>query len=124
MKTQSKKLIKTLVIATAMLTTFLGIAGTVPKTVNEGNLPENQKTIRDFLKFPQVLMHQNASFNKVEKKVEVLFTTGKDGVVNFVLAKTNNATLKSEIEKQFQKMQFQKLNSNVVHSVVLSFKTI
>ena len=57
-------------------------------------------------------------------KVEVLFTTDKNGDVNFAFAKTTNQQLKEEIEKQFSAMKLPQLKANVAHSVMLNFKYI
>ena len=83
---------------------------------NESVMIETEKTIKASLKFPEGLI--------VNQKIEVLFTTNQTGNVNFVLAKTNNISLKKEIEKQFSALQLTKLKENVVHSLVLNFKTI
>ena len=56
--------------------------------------------------------------------LEVLFTTNLLGQVDFDLAKTINENLKSEIEKQFLKLNLTKLKSDVVHSVTLNIKTL
>lgn len=50
-------------------------------------------------------------------KVEVLFSTDKNGKLNFVFAKTADKSLKTEIEKQFSKVQLTKQNKDVLHSV-------
>ncbi len=77
---------------------------------------ETEKMIRESLKFP--------SAETKNEKVEILFTTGQTGNVNFVLVKTANATLQKEIEKQFYNMHLSKLKEGVVHSVILNFKKI
>jgi hypothetical protein len=81
---------------------------------------ETGKTIREHIKFPKFILpvqHQ-------EQKVEVVFTTSENGNVNFVLAKTDNKDVKAEIEKQFSKLNLNKLKANVAYSIVLNFKTI
>ncbi len=78
-------------------------------------LIETEKTIKESVKFT------NKNYNQ---KVEILFTTDKKGDVNFVLAKTENTNLKKEIEKQFFGMHLSKLKQDVVHSIILNFKTI
>ena len=78
---------------------------------------ETEKIIRESIKFPTSCDSQN-------KKVEILFTTNQTGNVDFVLVKTDNIDLQKEIEKQFYNMHLAKLKQNVVHSVILIFKTI
>ena len=81
---------------------------------------ETEKTIKEHVKFPKLILpvqHQ-------QQKVEVVFTTSENGNVNFVLAKTDNKEIKTEIEKQFSKLNLNKLKANVAYSIVLNFKTI
>jgi len=85
---------------------------------------ETEKVIRHYFKFPQVLMPVKENKTQVNNKVEVLFSTDIKGNVNFVLAKTNNAELKKEIEKQFMALNLKQLKSDVVHKVVLNFRTM
>lgn len=102
--------------------TVFAIAGNVPKT----NITkvETEKTIRDYFKFPQVLIAHQDSEKLISKKVEVLFTTDQNGVVNFSLAKIDDENLKKEIEKQFSKLKLPKLKHDIVYSVVLNFRTV
>lgn len=104
------QLTKILLLAGLMLTTL---------ALKPGNSPTNNvgKTIRESVKVPADLKAQG-------KKVEILFTTSQSGEVNFVLAKTNNSSLKKEIEKQFYTLRFAGLKENVVNSVTLNFKTL
>lgn len=100
-------------------------AGTTSSDPNEGsNTAETEKVIRHYFKFPQILLPVKETGNVVNNKVEVLFSTDKTGHVNFVLAKTENAELKKEIEKQFMALQLKQLKSEVVHKVVLNFRTV
>jgi hypothetical protein len=85
---------------------------------------EAEKTIRQYFKFPQVLLPQYESKTTVSNKVEVFFTTGENGRVNFVWAKTSNQKLKAQVEKDFAALYLDKLKHNVVHTVVLNFKTL
>jgi hypothetical protein len=87
-----------------------------PVTANIHPSGAVQKTIQEGIKSPA-----GAPGNQ---KIEVLFTTNENGNVNFVLAKTKDAGLRQEIEKQFYNMHFTGLHSNVVNSVVLNFKSI
>jgi membrane-bound lytic murein transglycosylase MltF len=80
---------------------------------------ETQKTIKEHVKFPKFIMPIQKS-----EKVEVVFTTAENGKVNFVLAKTENKIIKTEIEKQFQELTLNKLKANVAYSIVFNFKTI
>jgi hypothetical protein len=121
MKTQINFL-KAALITGLIFTALLASSNTSPASGNVSG--ETEKTIRNYFKFPQILMphyeNENASIHS--NKVEVLFTTDKNGKVNFVLAKTSDPQLKQEIEKQFSKLNLVKLKQNVVHSVVLNFK--
>lgn len=101
---------------------LLMISLTVKPNTKTGISPEaveTEKTIKDYFKFPQIVMPVNAS-----QKVEVLFTTNQNGHVDFVLAKTDDQNLRAEIEKQFSKLDLKKLKSNVVHSITLNIKTV
>ena len=60
-----------------------------------------EKTIRDYFRFPQILLHHPGEEKLKENKVPVVFTVGADGRVNFVTATTSDVHLKREIEKQF-----------------------
>ncbi|MBA3682666.1 MAG: hypothetical protein H0W73_16115 [Bacteroidetes bacterium] len=116
MKTRNK--ITTLILMGGLLLISLTVkpntkAGISPEAI------ETEKTIKDYFKFPQIIIPVNAS-----QKVEVLFTTDNNGKVDFVLAKTNDQNLKAEIEKQFLKLNLDKIKSNVVHSVTLNIKTV
>ncbi len=85
---------------------------------------ESKKTIREYFKFPQILVNHSEVKTVTNNSVEVLFTTNEKGNVNFVLAKTQDESLKHEVEKQFYKLCLPKLKQDVVHSVVLNFKTL
>ena len=116
MKLQNK--ITKMVLLTGLVITTISarpntFSGSTPNSI------ETEKTIKDYFKFPQIIIPVNAS-----QKVEVLFTTNKNGQVDFVLAKTEEQNLKSEIEKQFLKLNLTKVKSDVVHSVTLNIKTI
>lgn len=65
-----------------------------------------------------------AKLSLTEQKIQVLFTTGENGDINFVLVKTDNRELKNEIEKQFRSMNFPFLKKESVNSVTLHFKKI
>lgn len=110
-------------ISKVVLVTALLISGlTVLPNTNLGLSPEaieTEKTIKDYFKFPQIVTPVNES-----QKVEVLFTTNLIGHVDFVLVKTSDENLRSEIEKQFLKLNLTKLKSDVVHSVTLNIKTL
>lgn len=85
---------------------------------------ESEKVIRHYFKFPQFLLPVNEAKTLVDNKVEVLFSTDTTGKVNFVLAKTESEELRKEIEKQFLALQLKQLKSEVVHKVILNFRTI
>ena len=115
MKTKNK--ITTLVLIAGLLITSLNAK---PNTIFGGiDAVETEKTIKDYFKFPQIVIPVNES-----RKIEVLFTTDQNGQVNFVLAKTSDQNLKTEIEKQFSKLSLTKLKKEVVHSVTLNIKTL
>jgi hypothetical protein len=101
-------------------------AGTSAHNPNEGtsSSAETEKVIRNYFKFPHILMPVAENKTSVNNKVEVLFSTDSTGKVNFALAKTEDKALKKEIEKQFMALQLKQLKSEVVHKVVLNFRTI
>ncbi len=121
MKTKIKTL-KTLLIVGFITLSLLAVANTTP--VADKNNTVTEKTIRDYFKFPQILIPGYQTNKNLSQKVEVLFTTDKNGKVNFVLAKTNDSELKTEIEKQFMELRLSKLKEEVVHSVVLNFRVV
>jgi hypothetical protein len=121
MKTLSK-ITKLILVAGFTFSGFMISANTTP--VETKKAKETEKTIRDYFKFPGILIPLH-ELNKTEaQKVEVLFTTDQNGNINFVLAKTVRRDLKAEIEKQFLKLHLIGLQRDVVHSVVLNFKTL
>jgi hypothetical protein len=81
---------------------------------------ETEKTIKEHVKFPKLIL----PVKQQNQKVEVVFTTSENGSVNFVIAKTDDKDVKAEIEKQFSQLNLNKLKANVAYSVVLNFKTI
>lgn len=127
MKTLNK--FKLLLIMSVMVNGLALLAGNGSST-NLGNGPTvkkpvgaAEKTIGDYFRFPQlVLPHLEQAAEK--QAVEVVFTTGANGRVNFVQAKTNNARLKAEIEKHFSNLVLPDLKQDVGYSVVLKFKTV
>ncbi len=82
-------------------------------------LAETEKQIKEQVKLetPIAALHESQA-------IEIIFTTNENGHVNFVLAKTNNATAKHEVEKQFSRLQLSHLNANVAYSIVINFKTL
>ena len=109
------KVIKVAAIAALTLGSFL-----VKATNGNEVALETEKTIKEHVKFPKLIL----PVQQQSQKVEVIFTTAENGNVNFVLAKTTNKEVKVEIEKQFSKLNLNKLKANVAYSVVLNFKTI
>jgi hypothetical protein len=116
---------KTNIIKTAIIIglTFTGLHA------NASNLspaspvsPGPEKTISNNFKFPTLLIPFNESQLNAPVKVEVIFTTDKEGNVTYAHAKTRDIKLKQEIEKQFSFFKLASLKENVAHSVVLSFK--
>jgi hypothetical protein len=117
--------IKAGIIAGLIFTTTLTWSNTDPAPASTSTT----KTIRDYFKFPQMLLPYKESAAAQTNKVEVLFTTGKDGkvtpiAIGVAFAKTPNWKLKYEIEKQFMLLLLKDLKENVVHSIVLNFKTL
>lgn len=84
---------------------------------------ESEKPSRSYFKFPQILLPVKEK-QKVElNEVEVVFSTDKNCKVIFVMAKTEDKELKKEIEKQFLELHVNQLPSDVLHKVVLHFRT-
>lgn len=108
-----KNLNKTIIITGMLLFAFTSKANIMEQSSVTNQV---QKTIKSAVKLPE-------SFSE-NQKIEVLFTTDVSGKVNFVLVKTPDANLKSEIEKQFFSLNFQNLQHDVVNSVTLNFKTL
>lgn len=110
-----KRKMKNVLIKTGLVLA-LSLTFQAAKSNNGSDKDRNQaeKTIKESLNF------RGNSIS--EQKVEILFSTGKSGEVNFVLAKTANELLKKQIEKQFSNMQFPQLKQDVVNSIVISFK--
>lgn len=117
MKTLKSKILKT----SALLAFILAGSFVSAKTLTTGNdgIVETEKTIKRHMSFPNVLLAK-----KVSEKVEVVFTTNEKGKVNFVIAKTENELLKTEIEKQFSELTLLKIKSNVAYSIVFNIKLI
>lgn len=113
---------KILLITGLIFTTLLAVANKNPSAGAVKS--ETEKTIRDYFKFPQVLMPHYENKAVKSHKVEVLFTTDTTGKINLVLAKTSDRELKMEIEKQFSNLKLPKVKQNIVHSVTLNFKTL
>lgn len=109
----SSKVIKVTALVALTLGSFLLNANT------KGTGTETEKTIKEHVKFPNLILPI-----KQTEKVEVVFTTSENGKVNFVLAKTDNKEIKTQIEKQFSELTLNKLKANVAYSIVLNFKTI
>lgn len=101
-----------------MLAFGLSQAATPTPTTNPGG-----GSLKHF-KFPSILLNPAADHVEKTYKVEVLFTTDHLGKVNFVLVKTDNKELRSEIEKQFYNLALQGTKENVVQKVILNFKIV
>lgn len=98
------------------------LAATTPAT-NTINASA-EKTIRDYFRFPQILLPRPGQELVTVNKVKVVFTTGLDGRVNYANALTKDVVLKKEIENQFYKLNLPQLRQEVAHTVVLNFKTL
>lgn len=115
--TTKSKITKITATVALVISSFIAVPNTT-SGLTPASL-ETEKTIKDYFKFPQIIVPVNVS-----QKVEVLFTTNINGQVDFVLAKTSDLNLKSEIEKQFLKLNLVKLKNDVVHSVTLNIKSM
>jgi len=103
---------------TGIVAFSLGTLFTQARNLNNAG-EEAEKTVKEHVKFPKLILPVQQN-----EKVEVVFTTAENGKVNFVLAKTDNKVLKTELEKQFQDLTFNKLKANVAYSIVFNFKTL
>lgn len=114
------------ITASILLLLLLNVQGLFSNTnpVQKPQAGEAEKTIRELIKFPKVLLPLNQTGKQNTYRIEVLFTTDQFGKVNFVLAKTKDPLLKSEIEKQFLDLKLKQVKSEVVNSVILSFKLV
>lgn len=123
MKTPAKinQFLKSLFAASLFFTAMIANAETPKEKSSAANA---SRTIREYFKFPGILIPQHDNQKLLSNRIEVLFITGINGEVNFVLAKTNDNELKQEIEKQFKNLCLRQLKPEVVHSVVLNFRTI
>ena len=121
MKTKINTLKKVLLISSLIFS--IGIIKATNAPVSNTVSSETVKTIKDYFKFPRILMPYQEEHILQNNKVVVLFSTDKNGKVNFVLAKTEDKSLKTEIEKQFSNLHLTKLKHDVVHSVTLNFKS-
>jgi hypothetical protein len=81
-----------------------------------------ERTIATYFKFPRVLIPYKEERVQQPVKVEVIFTTDSCGKVTYAVAKTSNAQLKEEIERQFSNLRLMKMKENVAHSVTLNFR--
>src|SRR6478752_1701768 len=63
--------------------------------------PGAERTISNKFKFPTLLIPYSQTKVNTPVKVEVIFTTDKEGKVTYAYAKTRDLKLKQEIEKQF-----------------------
>jgi hypothetical protein len=108
-------------IALVLGLSFFGFTAMANTTPSNTTAPTPEKTISSYFKFPKVLLPYSSSYTK-PVKVEVIFTTDKDGKVTYAYAKTRDLKLKKEIEKQFSALKISQLQEDVAHSVVLNFK--
>jgi hypothetical protein len=117
-------MIKTLAVTALLFTSLLAAARSTSEVPGPPVIHETERTIRNYFKFPQMLISQHGLRAAALNRVEVLFTTDRNGYVNFVMAKTENIRLKQEIEKQFVRLHLSRLKQDVVHSVVLNFRQL
>jgi hypothetical protein len=116
------RLVKLAMLSGIIFSALVSVSSTLPRTT-PGNI-ESEKVIKNYFRFPQVLLPHAEPKLYESKKVEVLFTTDAYGKVNFALAKTGDELLKREVERQFYQLRLPRLTAEVVHSVVLNFKTL
>lgn len=117
MKTIKSRILKLSSILTFVLASSF-VNATNFSTGNE-SIIETEKTIKKHINFPNIIFTKSTS-----EKVEVVFTTNEKGKVNFVIAKTKNQRLKTEVEKQFLELTLAKIKSNVAYSIVFNIKLI
>ena len=121
-----KKLLTNKMILLVTVLTFSTIqmnADTQPEPGNKARAGA-QKTISDYFKVPGFISPMHAFKKDSTQKVKVLFTTGGDGRVNFVLADCLDKRLKNEIEQRFAGLTLTTLPREVVHSVTISFQVM
>lgn len=107
------KTLKLMIAAVFVSLTLTGLAGT-------GGDGTTEKEIQKHLSFPNILL----PINKTQcNKIDVVFTTNENGQVNLVIAKTENESLKKEIEKNFSKLVLKTTKPNVCYGVTLKLKT-
>ena len=121
-KNNTFKFLKTVLLTLLVFSAFFAMSANIPGTKPGSH--ETEKAIQNYFKFPQILLPHGESNTLLSKRVEVLFTTDKNGRVNFAIAKTEDIALKDEVEKQFYKLRLPKIPAEVVHSVILNFKTM
>jgi len=74
------KITKMVLLTGLVITTISATANT--NSLSDPTSVETEKTIKDYFKFPQIIIPVNES-----QKVEVLFTTNKNGKVDLYLQK-------------------------------------
>lgn len=102
-----------------LLSTSFSKANSFALNNGENANVETAIQIKKHISFPNIILPIQES-----EKIEVVFTTGENGKVNFAYAKTNNETVKKEIEKQFLELTLPKIKSNVAYSVIINLKMI
>lgn len=110
----------TVLAALALLVITPSVAGEDPAR----KTPAPEKAVHQYFKFPSLLLPAHSLTSIQTTRVEVLYTTGPEGRVNFVTAGTSDQQLKQEIERQFSQLVLPNLPENVVHKMVLNFRAI
>jgi hypothetical protein len=109
------------------LTTLLAIlmTGTIVLTSSANNTPSpklNPTTI--YSKVKTVQLPEQLKKEGFDKKVKVLFTVDQSGKVQDVLCISEQAELKSSVEKQFMNLNFPEMNENTLYSICINFKVL
>ena len=121
-KTRTVRNTRVILLGVLICSALFALSTTLPK-VDRSNR-ESEKIIKNYFRFPKMLTTREEISVAVSNTVVVLFTTNNAGKVNFVLVKTQNEALRSDVEKQFYRLNLPKLKPDVVHSVVLNFKNL
>ena len=116
-----KILIKTLCLMVALTATSGLVAAEEPASRLR---TANAKTIQDYFRIPGLFLPSHAFDQQETLQVQVLYTTDRNGRVDFVLARTGDRALKRAIEERFIKLTLLPAGSGVVRMVVLEFRNI
>lgn len=102
---------KLIVFALALLTSTMGTAGD-----DKSGLKSLSKKVQSVIKTPEAIKE-----HKTSQKVSIYFSVNENGDVVDVLAATENAEVKRDIENQFRRMNFKGLKPLVTNSIDVNF---